>query len=47
MIGDIFKTLARYAIPLFKQGANVVGKRALQAATYLLTLQSYKKYNND
>ena len=33
MIGEIFKTLARYAIPLFKQGANVVGKRALQAAT--------------
>ena len=29
----IFKSLARYAIPLFKQGAKVVGKRALQAAT--------------
>jgi hypothetical protein len=29
-IGGIFK---RYAIPLFKQGAKVVGKRALQAAT--------------
>ena len=26
-------SLARYAIPLFKQGAKVVGKRALQAAT--------------
>jgi hypothetical protein len=32
-IGRIFKRLARYAIPLFKQGAKVVGKRALQAAT--------------
>ena len=32
-IGCIFKSLARYAIPLFKQGAKVVGKRALQAAT--------------
>ena len=32
-IGAIFKSLARYAIPLFKQGANVAGKRALQAAT--------------
>jgi hypothetical protein len=28
-----FKSLARYAIPLFKQGAKVVGKRALQTAT--------------
>jgi hypothetical protein len=32
-IGGIFKSLAKYAIPLFKQGAKVVGKRALQAAT--------------
>ena len=32
-IGGIFKSLARYAIPLFKQGAKVVAKRALQAAT--------------
>jgi hypothetical protein len=32
-IGGIFKSLARYAIPLFKQGAKVVGKRALKAAT--------------
>ena len=32
-IGGIFKSLARYAIPLFLQGAKVVGKRALQAAT--------------
>jgi hypothetical protein len=32
-IGGIFKSLARYAITLFKQGAKVVGKRALQAAT--------------
>ena len=32
-IEGIFKSLARYAIPLFKQGAKVVGKRALQAAT--------------
>jgi hypothetical protein len=32
-IGIIFKSFARYAIPLFKQGAKVVGKRALQAAT--------------
>ena len=31
-IGGIFKSLARYAIPLLKQGAKVVGKRALQAA---------------
>ena len=31
-IGGIFKSLERYAIPLFKQGAKVVGKRALQAA---------------
>ena len=28
-----YGSLARYAIPLFKQGAKVVGKRALQAAT--------------
>jgi hypothetical protein len=32
-IGGIFKSLARYAIPLVKQGAKVVGKGALQAAT--------------
>ena len=32
-IGGIFKSLARYAIALFKQGAKVVGKRALHAAT--------------
>ena len=32
-IGGIFKSLVRYAIPLFKQGAKIVGKRALQAAT--------------
>jgi hypothetical protein len=32
-IGGVFKSLARYAIPLFKQGDRVVGKRALQAAT--------------
>ena len=32
-IGGIFKSLARYAIPLLKHGAKVVGKRALQAAT--------------
>ena len=32
-IGGIFKSLARCAIPLFKQGAKVVGKRALKAAT--------------
>jgi hypothetical protein len=32
-IGGIFKSLARYAIPLLKQGAKVVGKRALQVAT--------------
>jgi hypothetical protein len=33
-IGGIFKSLARYAIPLlFKQGAKVAGKRALQEAT--------------
>ena len=32
-IGGIFKRLARYAIPLFKQGAKVAGKRALQAGT--------------
>jgi hypothetical protein len=32
-IGGIFKGLARYAIPLSKQGAKVAGKRALQAAT--------------
>ena len=31
--GGMFKSLARYAIPLFKQAAKVVGKRALQAAT--------------
>jgi hypothetical protein len=31
-IGGIFKSLARYAIPLFKQSAKFVGKRALQAA---------------
>ena len=32
-IGGIFRSLARFAIPLFKQGARTVGKRALQAAT--------------
>jgi hypothetical protein len=32
-IGGIFKSLARYAIPLFKQGVKVVRKRALQTAT--------------
>ena len=32
-IGGIFKSLVRYAISLFKQGAKVVGIRALQAAT--------------
>jgi hypothetical protein len=32
-IGGIFKILGRYAIPLLKQGAKVVGKRALQTAT--------------
>jgi hypothetical protein len=32
-IGGVFKSLARYASPLFQQGAKVVGKRALQAAT--------------
>ena len=32
-IGGIFKSLARYAIPIFKQGAKVVGKRALQTVT--------------
>jgi hypothetical protein len=31
-IAGIFKSLARYAIPLFKKDAKVVGKRALQAA---------------
>ncbi len=33
MGSEVFKSLARYAIPLFKQGAKVVGNRALQAAT--------------
>ena len=32
-IGGIFKSLSRIAIPLFKQGAKAVGKRALKAAT--------------
>ena len=32
-LGGLFRSLARYAIPPFKQGAKVVGKRALQAAT--------------
>jgi hypothetical protein len=32
-MAGIFNSLARYAIPLFKQDAKVVGKRALQAAT--------------
>jgi hypothetical protein len=32
-LGGIFKSLVRYAIPLFKQDAKIVGKRALQAAT--------------
>jgi hypothetical protein len=32
-IGGIFKSLARYAIPLFKKGVKVVGKIALQTAT--------------
>ena len=30
-IGGIFKSLARFAIPLFKKSAKAVGKRALQA----------------
>ena len=30
-IGGIFESLTRYAIPLFKQGTKVVGKRALKA----------------
>jgi hypothetical protein len=33
IVGGVLKSLARYAIPLFKQGAKVVYKRALQAAT--------------
>ena len=32
-IGGIFKSLARFAMPLFKKSAKAVGKRALQAAT--------------
>ena len=32
-IGGMFKSLARFAIPLFKQGAKAVGKRALKTAT--------------
>ena len=30
-IGGIFKSLARYAIPIFKKTAKVVGRRALMA----------------
>jgi hypothetical protein len=47
-IGGIFKSLARYAFPLFKQGAKVVGKRALQAATEVGqdVLKEQKPYYN-
>ena len=31
-IGNFFKSIARFAIPLVKQGAQAVGKRALGAA---------------
>jgi hypothetical protein len=42
-IGGTFKSLARYAIPLFKQGAKVVGQRALQAATEVVKMYSKGK----
>ncbi len=32
-IGCIFRSLARFAMPLFKKSADSVGKRALKAAT--------------
>jgi hypothetical protein len=32
-IGGIYKSLVRFAIPLFKQSAKALGKRAFQAAT--------------
>ena len=32
-IGGIFKSLARFAIPLLKKSAATVGKRAIKAAT--------------
>ena len=32
-IGGIFRSLARFAMPLFKKSAESVGKRALKAAT--------------
>ncbi len=32
-IGGIFRSLARFAMPLFKKRAESVGKRALKAAT--------------
>ena len=40
----IFKSLARYVIPLFKHGAKVVVcKRALQAGTKLVKMSSKEK----
>jgi hypothetical protein len=39
----IFKSLARYVIPLFKHGAKVFGKRALQAATKLVKMSFKEK----
>ena len=32
-IGGIYKSFARFAIPLFKQNAKALGEKALQAAT--------------
>ena len=32
-IGSFFKSIARFAIPLVKRGAQAIGRRALQAAT--------------
>jgi hypothetical protein len=32
-IGGIYKSFARFAIPLFKQNAKAIGEKALQAAT--------------
>ena len=39
-IGGIFKSIARYAIPLFKQGAKVVGKEHYKQPQKLVKMYS-------
>ncbi len=48
-IGGIFRSLARFAMPLFKKSADSVGKRALKAATEVgqdvLDGKNFKEYS--